>query len=245
MGQGTRAARDSDRKKVGSPGPRRLRFPLLRLDAGLAAVIPDAEKSQAEAALMVPIVSVPRGPWAAPAVAPGPAESGLLVISGQLMRRVEIGAGRSVELVGQGDLLRPWQEDASSFSASSWEVLGGARLAVLDADFTRAAARWPELQVELLARALRRARFLASEAAVANSVGVDQRVLTLLWHLAEKWGRVDSGAVIVTIKLTHEMLADLIGARRPTVSTALKRLRAEGAIERLGDGCWALHQTLI
>ena len=36
------------------------------------------------------------------------------------------------------------------------------------------------------------------------------------------------------------MLADLVGARRPTVSTALGKLAASGELLRLPDGSWLL-----
>jgi hypothetical protein len=49
--------------------------------------------------------------------------------------------------------------------------------------------------------------------------------------------------VTVPLVLPHRFLASLIGARRPTVSTALGRLAARGELERLPDGTWLVHGT--
>jgi hypothetical protein len=40
--------------------------------------------------------------------------------------------------------------------------------------------------------------------------------------------------------LSHRMLGQLIGARRPTVSTALSELVKEGELQRRDDGTWLL-----
>jgi CRP/FNR family transcriptional regulator, cyclic AMP receptor protein len=45
----------------------------------------------------------------------------------------------------------------------------------------------------------------------------------------------------VSLSLPHRTLAGMVGARRPSVTTALGRLTAQGAIERRSDGGWILH----
>ena len=54
----------------------------------------------------------------------------------------------------------------------------------------------------------------------------------LFWHLAERWGRVTPGGVVVSLPLTHERLARLIGAQWPSVTTALGKLATCGAVLR-------------
>jgi hypothetical protein len=65
-------------------------------------------------------------------------------------------------------------------------------------------------------------------------------MLVLLWVLAERWGRVSRDGVRVPVGLPHRMLATLVGARRPSVTTALAGLAREGLIERTAEG-WLLH----
>jgi CRP-like cAMP-binding protein len=46
--------------------------------------------------------------------------------------------------------------------------------------------------------------------------------------------------VLVPLKLTHLILSELIGARRPTVSAALGAIERDGRVSRNGSG-WVLH----
>ena len=211
------------------------------LDGSLGSGLDAAELARAEQAVKVPVFEIGCGEWQAPTRAPRGAELGLLVLEGQLLRELSVGTARSLELLSRGDLLRPWQEDASSFCSAGWRVLEPASVAVLDDQAVRALAEWPTIVVALVERSLRRSRVVALEAAVSNLVGVDRRVLTLLWLLAERWGRRDDGGVVVTIKLTHQLLAEMVGARRPSVSQAIGQLVEAGSIECRADGCWMLH----
>jgi DNA-binding transcriptional MocR family regulator len=68
-------------------------------------------------------------------------------------------------------------------------------------------------------------------------------VLSILWHLAERWGRMTLDGVALPLTLSHRLLAQLIGARRPTVSTALGQLAARGEVVRLPGGSWLLKGT--
>jgi hypothetical protein len=46
--------------------------------------------------------------------------------------------------------------------------------------------------------------------------------------------------VALPMTLSHRLLGQLVGARRPTVSTALGELAREGELERRDDGTWLL-----
>jgi CRP-like cAMP-binding protein len=47
--------------------------------------------------------------------------------------------------------------------------------------------------------------------------------------------------VTVPLPLGHQRLADLVGATRPSVTTALGELSRDGAVSRRDDGTWLLH----
>jgi hypothetical protein len=66
-------------------------------------------------------------------------------------------------------------------------------------------------------------------------VRVDVRLLAFLWHLAERWGIVMPDAMRIDVPLTHSVLARMVGARRPTVTTALQRLMQLGYLRRDGS----------
>ena len=114
------------------------------------------------------------------------------------------------------------------------------RVAILDTRVAIAAGRWPSIATALHARHVRRARSLAFQRAIAQLPRVDDRMLVLLWALAERWGRVSPDGVRVPVGLPHRTLATLVGARRPSVTTALTGLAREGLIERTTEG-WLLH----
>lgn len=107
---------------------------------------------------------VARGRWAPP-VAPGvdpQTTMGLLVIEGLLTRQIELAGRRSLELLGCGDVLRPWQPDNDEYAIvpceAQWRVIESARIAVLDRHFEQAAAGWPEIVAALMGRVAQRAR---------------------------------------------------------------------------------------
>jgi len=217
------------------------RAPLLELDPQLGGSMPPEELRRAQAALPVRTVSLPVGSWEPPSGEHRERDLGLLVTEGLLVREVILDGSRGMELLGEGDVLRPWQEDAASFCASRWRVLSPARLAVLDERLVASLAEYPSLVVALSERIMRRSRWLAIEVAVSNLVGIEKRVLALFWQLAERWGRLQDGRVVLSVKLTHAIIADMVGSRRPSVTQALNRLVEEGKIEQVSDGCWCLR----
>lgn len=185
-------------------------------------------------------LTLQRGPWQ-PAVAPSESHLGYLVLDGLVGRRVVVpDRGRSLELLGSGDLFSPWQEDSPSFSQVAWTVIEPSRLAALDESFTSQVRQFPEFLEALTERALSRSRRIAVSAAIANTVGVEERLLLLLWQLTELWGRKAKGGAVLPFRLSHQTLADLVGARRPTVTLALRGLTDRGLLERGSSGEWIL-----
>jgi CRP/FNR family cyclic AMP-dependent transcriptional regulator len=55
--------------------------------------------------------------------------------------------------------------------------------------------------------------------AIVQQARVRIRVHMLFWHLASRWGYVGPEGTILPLPLTHDVLAQLVAARRPTVST--------------------------
>ena len=99
------------------------------------------------------------------------------------------------------------------------------RLAVLDTAFVLRIAPWPSIGSRIVSRVARRARHLALTEAVMHLPRADSRLLILFWLLAERWETVGPEGVHVSLPLTHEVLAMLIGAQRPTVTLALQAPR--------------------
>ena len=207
-------------------------------DLELAAAVPQKSFSEARAAAVAPLVEVQQGRWMPPLTPRNAARDfGLLVLSGLLVREIEI-AGRSfVELRGPEDLLRPW-DDASEITSLhtriNWTVREPTRLAWLDGEFATSVCAWPEITSILMARATRRARLLSFRLAIIELRHVDLRVLLLFWHLADRWGRVGGEGIHLDLELTHDLIARMVGAHRTSVTVALQKLAEQGRIARAG-----------
>jgi len=219
---------------------------ILREDPELADALPPSQRARAADECVAATRSVKRGRWQPEDDAAGwvgPGGIGLLVLEGLLVRRVGVDDRFGAELLGEGDLLRPWQgEDggATLSRTSGWRVLEATRLAVLDGAVAASIAAYPQLTGRLVARALERSRSLAINMAIIHQSRVNARLLMLLWHLADRWGRVRSDGVVLPLHLTHSVLADLVAARRPTVTSALSELARQELITPRERG-WLLH----
>jgi CRP/FNR family transcriptional regulator, cyclic AMP receptor protein len=216
--------------------------PLLDLDPDLAEDLTPALREQVRGWLVVRVLSLPRGPWPS-SVDREPGLMGFLVLEGVLTRNVSLGKIAYPELLGRGDLLRPWQADADGRLGPvqvSWNVIEPCRVAVLDRRFAGIVGRWPEIVDQLLGRALHRALELDFNMAIAQLPLLELRLLALLWHLADRWGRPVPEGVLVPVRLTHSLLAALVLGRRPSVSTTLTELSGRGLVSRTDDG-WVLH----
>jgi CRP/FNR family transcriptional regulator, cyclic AMP receptor protein len=153
-------------------------------------------------------IRIEPGPWEPDLRASG---VGLLILAGFVTRRTELADRHSVELLGPGDLLRPWElgEDQYAMvpSSSSWRVVQAAHVAVLDAHFAAWASGHRQLIDRLLSRLLRRSRTLALRLALVQLPRLSARLHFLLWHLSDRFGRVDRDGVLLPVPLSHAMLA--------------------------------------
>lgn len=220
--------------------------PILRLDPDLLGGLEEPRASRAIRACQAQVLELPQGPWHADLARFERSDFGLLVLAGVLCRRVTQSECDGAELVGPGDLMRPWDQ-LSGWSSlpidSSWEVLQPARVAVLDKTFARRASPYPEVAAELLRRSLIRSRYLAILVAIISQRRVETRLTMLFWHLADRFGRLRGDWVEVPVPVTHSTLAELVAARRPSVTTALSKLHERGVLQRDGDN-WLLRGTI-
>mgnify|MGYP001232399102 CR=1 FL=1 len=163
---------------------------------------------------------------------------GLLILSGLVLREVEVAGRETAELLGHGDLIRPWDEDALEPLPGTvrWTVLEPGKVAALDRRFAAVAGRFPTILETLSARAEGRAQLLSLQRALTQIPRVETRVIALLWRLAERWGVVSAEGVQLALPLTHATIAKLVSARRPSVTTALGKLADDGLIEKVPEG---------
>lgn len=186
----------------------------------------------------LPEMTLDPGPWTLPE--PTSDELAYMVVTGMLLRRVRIEGGSSVELVGKGDLLLPWHGELASFSQSEWEVVDRTRLAVLDLRPGSPLTRTTDLAATIAGRAIDRSHWLALQSAIMSIVGIEERLRALLWALAERWGRKVPGGAEIEVNVPQSVLAEMVGARRPTVSLALGTLTERGVLAASEPGRWVL-----
>lgn len=168
---------------------------------------------------------------------------GVVVLGGFLVREWTTGGHVSGDLLGPDDVIHPWSGGpmiAMLRHAVSWTALTPTRLALIDTDFFTRAAEWPEIAGALLERAGRLGQRLALQGAI-ETFNVDARLLASFWLWASQWATVVGQGVVLRVPLSHERIARLIHARRPTVTSAIGRLREAGLVDQRQDGSWVLR----
>lgn len=169
---------------------------------------------------------------------------GLIVLEGFFTRQVELAGRTTTELLGAGDVLRPWDEPHAEGSVpleTSWRAISPSRVGLLDARFMAAVSPFPEVTDILSSRLSMHSRWASLLLIVARLPWTEGRILVLFWHLADRWGRVlPTGGVLVPLSLTHSEIGELVSTLRPRTTMALNSLVKMGAISRHDEG-WILH----
>jgi CRP-like cAMP-binding protein len=248
-----RRAREQVRRALGEPqgGPRELgdaaaarerSVMVLDEDAELAERLSGKEHREASALLRAAVLMLEPGSWRPPGLSH--AAYGYLVLDGLLSRQVKVGQAVAGEMLGPGDLVRPLDAPlifSSLEPTSHWEVYERSRLAVLDERLSALITRWPTLAVALCERVLSRTHSLAHLLAISHLPRVEDRLLATLWYLADRWGRVSGEGILVPLRLTHQLLGELVGAQRPTITLAVGHLLERGRLSRTAEGTYLLH----
>lgn len=224
-----------------APSPPRVR--LLEEDPGLGAGLSPEQFEHARRFAVAEVVEVGRG-LHEPSIIGSSEMLGVLVLDGLMIRGVVVAERHCGELVTAGALLRPWDHFGHAAPMPfevHWRVIQPVRLALLDRRVTLVCARWPPLVHELMRRAMERAHTLALMAAIHSLQHVEVRLLVLMWHLADRFGRVTPEGTVIPLRLTHRDLAELVGSQRPSVSANLIKLSREGVLSRRSDRSWLLH----
>jgi CRP-like cAMP-binding protein len=216
---------------------------VLKVDPDLGADIDPAEREVALRVCRGELVRIPRGPW------PAAAEVGedddlvaFVIVDGLVAREIGLREQYMLELLGHCDVLQPPVASAlpRMTTPTRLTAVSDLVLLVLGQAFLRAAARWPSLLTKLHRRLELQRESLAIQGVIAHVPNAEHRVLLMLWHLAERWGYVTPEGTVLPLALNHQLLGQLVGARRPTVTLAVGALAAAGVVHRRDDGSWLL-----
>jgi CRP/FNR family transcriptional regulator, cyclic AMP receptor protein len=220
---------------------------LLEVDPDLGSGLEADAFGSARDELLARTVEAGRGTWDLEHTwAATGAELGLLLLEGVIARDAGVGRRVSLEILGAGDILRPWPKDRHAEALRvnlKFNVLEPVRFAILDDAFVTRAARWPVVLGQVTGRVMGRSTSASLRLLIHQVVRIDDRVLLSLWGLAERFGRVTPEGILVPVPINHTMMARFVGAQRPTVSQAVGELTRRGEVERLEDGGWLLKGT--
>lgn len=219
---------------------------LLEADLDLAERVPIGAREEAVRLVRAQVITLRPGTLHVSALQGEHASlRGLLLLDGLLARTVRIGDASSLQLLGPGDLVEVAGDPLGSQLVPmemTWRVLEQIDAAAIDDDLLHDTLRWPALAAALFERASSQAARAAARCAISQLPRVEERIETLLLFLAERLGRIASDGVVLPLRLTHEAIGQMIGAKRPTVSLALKALERGGAVQRRDDGSWLLRR---
>jgi CRP/FNR family transcriptional regulator, cyclic AMP receptor protein len=231
---------------MAEPSPRHLDLraaSLFDIDPELGDLLDPRQLAEARPRSVVAVADLAPGPWSPhPLRALSARPFAVMVVDGLLLRELILAGSTATELLGPTDIAELGAADDLLLPTEvRWSVPQAARIVVLDDRLLAIMRGWPAVGRILLERIAGREIRLSTHRAIAQLPRVDQRLLAYFGHVSERWGRVAPAGVIIPLQLTHETLGRLIGARRPTVSLALKELATGNLLERRGDGSWLLR----
>ncbi|MFN9176784.1 MAG: Crp/Fnr family transcriptional regulator [Synechocystis sp.] len=99
----------------------------------------------------------------------------------------------------------------------------------------------PQLIELVLTQTLNRLRQAESLLAIAGYKRVDERLQALLKLLANEMGQPISGGIRLSVRLTHQMLANAIGTTRVTITRLLGELQSQGQVSFDDDRHLVIH----
>jgi CRP/FNR family transcriptional regulator, cyclic AMP receptor protein len=226
-------------------GPDELHVPghrvaLLECDPELARHVTAEETLRARRAVTAPLIALPEGRFdPQQAISCGTSPFAALVVSGLIAREVTVGGQPTLRLLGPGDIVHGTPMEAGLLRPEEcFTATLPTRLAILDDRFLHAVRHWPRLLTALVERAGEQLDATLVQLAISQQPRVEDRLVALFRALAERWGHVSAEGVLVPLSLTHEALGRLIGARRPTITLALKALARDRRLTRRSDGAW-------
>jgi CRP/FNR family transcriptional regulator, cyclic AMP receptor protein len=215
------------------------RAPLLEVKPELIRHLTEDERAEL-AGVRLPVVELRPGPVELGELLAEHKAFGATVLEGLVMGSLRVGDQTGVHVLGPGDVLPGDSELAPSWlTATDYLTAAPARLALFGNDLLVAVHRWPRILQGLYASICEQLQRLTAQLVICQLPRVEDRVVDMLWLLAESWGYVTPGGIRLPLALTHETLGALIGARRPTVTLAVHKLTDQGELLPQDSG-WLL-----
>ncbi len=130
------------------------------------------------------------------------------------------------EIFGLAEVTRAGRREVFSEACTSARVYCISRK-----EFTAFLADHPDCALQTIDLLSCRMRVLGDMLMNLVTDDVPSRLIKLLTRLASRYGRREGDTIILDIHLTHQDMADMIGATRQTVTSELNSLKRQGVIE--------------
>lgn len=137
---------------------------------------------------------------------------------------------RVVALAGPGDVIGALAPNLSGYQESATALSGevGVRLLPLDPGATALGAEFQGLLAAAAGEQIVRLTSALEDAAHP----VPARIARALLRLGDRYGqRMADGTIRLTLPVTHDTLAAMVGAARETTTSIMQQLRTEGLLE--------------
>lgn len=168
-----------------------------------------------------------------------------LVTSGLLRLTVDRldGPERAVDLVGPWEMAGEEGLAPGAARRTGARAAGGTRVTVLGGEEASQALRTASRTFGVFLQSQQEALALARIS--GSSGGAASKVAAVLLHLSARFGRKEGNALRIPIRITHQVLADLSGSHRSTVTTLLNEWIYDGILGSQGGELWALRPRAL
>src|SRR5690242_5158074 len=117
---------------------------------------------------------------------------GAIVLEGMLLQEIALANHPSLRLLGPGDMLAVDAGGSGMLLDRGYRATRPVRLAVLEEHALLTLRRFPQLSIAFQRRMASQQERLAAQLVICQLPRGEDRVLAMLWLLAESWGRVTS-----------------------------------------------------
>lgn len=150
----------------------------------------------------------------------------------KLYRLTEEGRDGTTYLLGPGNIigLRALLSEDESAKHNAEALTNVSIMTISSRDFFDAAAENPAFLVDLMHAYIERLDYTEQKLVGFMFTDATARVAHFLVNCAARFGKKNKAKIVLPVPLTHQLIADFVGAFRETVSVAINRLEKERVI---------------
>jgi CRP/FNR family transcriptional regulator len=149
----------------------------------------------------------------------------------RISRTSEDGRVKVLAILSPGDIMGEMSildEELASATAEAFE--DSKLLFIRREDFQNILLKYPAISLSVAKVLARRLRLADKEIEELTFYSVKARVIKILLELADRYGRKTDTGLMISLKLTHQELADMVGSSRETVSRIISALEKRSLI---------------